>query len=983
MHEVQKFIHQADRVSVSKTPLSAKGNRKNGKKNKSKYTSGVLLLENHVFFEGTSSSFQRELQQGIVKYAVPPPDDSSGSSGIIVAEKAEQPAGVLFLLDPADDPKRYEVSYGGVRLGPPDNYAAFNELAGLSILNTQLFSVRFASNVPQSLWWSQPIWTLSKAILQTVRREYPTDFAIIESRARETASDLLMKRLYCRTPHINAVLFEDNVAQVFRRKFLEKIKFEFAKESTNIFQQGDVEISGGFLVDGSASIDCNSVRLGEVKKDEWYGVLELLGVCEDRPSSLVATTDCVFATLTMSHFLKLNTRFKVDFQPLQRVAVKHLQLLANQAETLYHLPVFQECGANFLKMLESSLEQKMYLAGDKIVVQGEHGDSMYIIARGKVNVVKGGMQLAMMCAGACFGELSVLGISEERAADVVCATPCDVRMLSRDSFLTAVQQYPTDGIELQNRITFAHGVDSDVANEKVLKLPLFEPFSREFLDKVANGLEERHAFPGQTFIYKGAKSDAMFIVVRGTVMIERSSKFDTLELAAPIIVGEVGFLTRRPYGATVRGTGLCDLRVLQRDVFLSFLEDFPNDKTVFDHVVEEESRKHKGQAHATLGDESTTMQSTTLQSRSISRIPMSGIPMGSPNSHRSWHIDFFSQSSTEFLDFLASHLAKCIFYNGQVIFHEGDFGDYGVLLQVGTAVAEIKGRQVAKLEENSFFGEMCMLGIVDKRSATVRATSICISHSLHKTVLLRALEDFPEERVRFCNMIHARGAVIRMLCRGDYDQREIGEKAIMEKMSHIPAIKHEADKVGETGAGYGNRACLSMEILGGKGNFYHPRPALCIIEGEIDQNAVEGEEPGHAEEQQNQPHCKKTKRKLHIEQIQEWITRRKEAVDNVQQTRDMRLIRRGHMCMILPESCGYLNSEIEPHSLVADLQPREIGDTGKSIATFRKAHLPKLFTKDQTSVISESRIRTTKRIYGRRVWDTTLFEHQPRAAWDG
>jgi len=129
--------------------------------------------------------------------------------------------------------------------------------------------------------------------------------------------------------------------------------------------------------------------------------------------------------------------------------------------------------------------------------------------------------------------------------------------------------------------------------------------------------------------------------------------------------------------------------------------------------------------------------------------------------------------------------------------------------------------------------------------------------------------------------------------------------------------------------------------------------------------------------------AKKTKRKLHIEQIQEWITRRKEAVDNVQQTRDMRLIRRGHMCMILPESCGYLNSEIEPHSLVADLQPREIGDTGKSIATFRKAHLPKLFTKDQTSVISESRIRTTKRIYGRRVWDTTLFEHQPRAAWDG
>jgi hypothetical protein len=227
-----------------------------------------------------------------------------------------------------------------------------------------------------------------------------------------------------------------------------------------------------------------------------------------------------------------------------------------------------------------------------------------------------------------------------------------------------------------------------------------------------------------------------------------------------------------------------------------------------------------------------------------------------------------------------------------------------------------------------------------------------------------------------------------MLCRGDYDQQEFGEKAIMHKISSVPSLKQEAGKVSPTGNGpngYGNSARLSIKMLNGRGNFYHSRPVHCVIEDEFDQEggAADDEEKALAEEERAQSHRKNEKRKLHIAQIQDWIVRRQEKVENAQQRRDMRLIRRGQMCMILPESCGYLNSDVEPHSLVADTDPRELGEAGKSIAVFRRAHLPKLLKKDQGSLVSESRIRSTKRIYGRRVWESSLFEQQARASWEG
>jgi CRP-like cAMP-binding protein len=654
--------------------------------------------------------------------------------------------------------------------------------------------------------------------------------------------------------------------------------------------------------------------------------------------------------------MKLQARFKIDFQPLQKVALTHLQLLASEAESLSNLPVFQECEAEFLQELAEKLERRMFITGENIVTQGEDGDSMYIIARGKVNVMKGGMQLAMMCAGACFGELAVLGICSERAATVVCATPCDIQMLARDSLLSALDHHPAAAQAFLRRISYAHGVDKEVANEKVLNLPLFEPFSRDFLDKIAGSLEERNAFPGQIFIQNGAKSEAMFIVVRGSVLIEKARRFDTVEVPAPCIVGEVGFLTKRPYAATVRAMGLCNLRVLHREIFLSFLQDFPKDKRVFDNLVQEQSREHKPQVAAFAMAPAET--------------PSNMPSMGSLGSKRGWHVDFFCKSAQEFLEFLSRHLAKCIFYSGQVIFREGDMGDYGLLLQVGAVKVEIKGQEVAKLQENSFFGEMCMLGITDKRTATVQATSTCIIHTLHKTVLLRALEDFPEERLRFCNMVHARGAVVRMLCRGDYDQQEFGEKPLMNKIGTIPALKQEADSGVSRSSNGVPQSKLSMEMLSGKGNFYLAKPQHCIIEEEVDHEERDGDDDrARTDDERSHLHRKNGTRKLHVEQIREWINRRQEAVENAKQRRDMRLIRRGHMCMILPESCGYLNSDVEPHSLVADSDPRELGEAGKSIATFRRAHLPALMSKDQPSLVSESRIRSTKRIYGRRVWE--------------
>ena len=83
--------------------------------------------------------------------------------------------------------------------------------------------------------------------------------------------------------------------------------------------------------------------------------------------------------------------------------------------------------------------------GEKLIEQGRHGESMFVLLRGAadVSVAHNSVRthLAALQAGACFGEMSLL-TGEKRSATVTATTDCEVAELDRAILAEIFRQQP-------------------------------------------------------------------------------------------------------------------------------------------------------------------------------------------------------------------------------------------------------------------------------------------------------------------------------------------------------------------------------------------------------------------------------------------------------------------------------------------------------------------------------------------------------------
>ena len=83
------------------------------------------------------------------------------------------------------------------------------------------------------------------------------------------------------------------------------------------------------------------------------------------------------------------------------------------------VPLFNGLPEEVLSRLADKSSSVNFLPDDVIIGQGEHGDAMYVLAKGRVRVTveeKGSLRvLNDLCVGDCFGEMAMLGDSVRRA----------------------------------------------------------------------------------------------------------------------------------------------------------------------------------------------------------------------------------------------------------------------------------------------------------------------------------------------------------------------------------------------------------------------------------------------------------------------------------------------------------------------------------------------------------------------------------------
>lgn len=111
---------------------------------------------------------------------------------------------------------------------------------------------------------------------------------------------------------------------------------------------------------------------------------------------------------------------------------------------LRKIPLFAELTAGELRIIDDRLHERDYVGDEVVFDEGEEGQAIYFILRGKVLICRQGRPIdgaiAELSAGQFFGELALLD-DAPRMAQVRAAEDCTLAVFFREDFLGLLQTH--------------------------------------------------------------------------------------------------------------------------------------------------------------------------------------------------------------------------------------------------------------------------------------------------------------------------------------------------------------------------------------------------------------------------------------------------------------------------------------------------------------------------------------------------------------
>ena len=115
---------------------------------------------------------------------------------------------------------------------------------------------------------------------------------------------------------------------------------------------------------------------------------------------------------------------------------------ARRAAALAGVEMFAPLSEQERVLLAGAAEERTYGSGERIVRQGDAGESMFVLIDGTARVfVEPDTEVAVIESGGCFGEMSLL-TGDPRTATVAARTDCVVIEISPDAFNQIAQMNP-------------------------------------------------------------------------------------------------------------------------------------------------------------------------------------------------------------------------------------------------------------------------------------------------------------------------------------------------------------------------------------------------------------------------------------------------------------------------------------------------------------------------------------------------------------
>ena len=242
--------------------------------------------------------------------------------------------------------------------------------------------------------------------------------------------------------------------------------------------------------------------------------------------------------------------------------------------------LFKDLDQATLKALEIELKLYHLNKDDVLFKQGDYGDSMYVLIRGRLVVrmqTADGREIVVgeeTEPGASVGEMALI-TGQSRVVTLFAGSEADLVKLSKVGFELLVKEQPhilTGLAELAARRWRQTQLAVVLAN-------LLGEFDAIALRDLQIGLEWQQLPHGQILFNQGDPGDAMYIVVNGRLRIVAThpdgSESELDEIGAGEIVGEFALITGEPRTATVYAIRETHLARLSQPFFTRLVASYP------------------------------------------------------------------------------------------------------------------------------------------------------------------------------------------------------------------------------------------------------------------------------------------------------------------------------------------------------------------------------------------------------------------------
>jgi CRP-like cAMP-binding protein len=251
-----------------------------------------------------------------------------------------------------------------------------------------------------------------------------------------------------------------------------------------------------------------------------------------------------------------------------------------------HIPLFSELNEQELQSLLPHIQSKTFPKDSLICQEGEGGDSLFVISRGEVAIIKQTPQgrevrIRNLREGDFFGEFGFF-TDQKRHANVKAVIECEVLEISQNKLNGIIKTYPHLNQVLQNFF-----------KQRVLDLflassPLFSSLTAAERDKIFKRFH-LHKVSENTFLFKGGDPPrSLYLIKSGEVEIfiqDRNKKKISLgTLRSGSFFGEIGVVLNKPRMAFARTTRPSELLELTKEDLETCLTQFPKLQSVFKEV---------------------------------------------------------------------------------------------------------------------------------------------------------------------------------------------------------------------------------------------------------------------------------------------------------------------------------------------------------------------------------------------------------------